>query len=94
MSTEPPALPRGAVSVSQDYTDSARSLMLPIAALSALRLLLLRRAQKDWLGQFTALRDTANVISAASSAPFNALTLILAMGRAVGFARSPAARPP
>ncbi|MFE9017973.1 PTS transporter subunit EIIC [Streptomyces sp. NPDC007808] len=63
-----------------------RSLMLPIATLPAAGLLL-RLGQDDVLGRFTALKDTAHVISAAGGALFTHLPLIFAVGIAIGFAK-------
>ncbi|MFJ8636343.1 PTS transporter subunit EIIC [Streptomyces sp. NPDC093568] len=63
-----------------------RSLMLPIATLPAAGLLL-RLGQDDVLGRFSALQDTAHVISAAGGALFTHLPLIFAVGIAIGFAK-------
>lgn len=63
-----------------------RSLMLPIATLPAAGLLL-RLGQDDVLGRFSALKDTAHVISAAGGALFTHLPLIFAVGIAIGFAK-------
>lgn len=63
-----------------------RSLMLPIATLPAAGLLL-RLGQNDVLGRFSALQDTASVISAAGGALFTHLPLIFAVGIAIGFAK-------
>src|SRR3954468_6607477 len=63
-----------------------RSLMLPIAALPAAGLLL-RLGQADMLGRFTPLGTVANVMAAAGGALFDNLSLIFAVGIAIGWAK-------
>ncbi|MFE1596813.1 PTS transporter subunit EIIC [Nocardia sp. NPDC058705] len=63
-----------------------RSLMLPIAVLPAAGILL-RLGQDDLLGRFSAMENTASVISAAGQAVFTWLPLIFAVGIAIGWAK-------